>query len=323
MMDNPQFLKKQRVEINRLIDAAGDDPFVRVQFTDRLDEIDAQLATLSRDADLPLIPSEGVTLPRTAFFLRGEGVVGTAGINPTLAGRALIQYEKMYVEQAKHDERAAARIDGLQRRPRGSAAPALMLTGTPRGSFGFEFCAAGEEDAITELHAQSLANVADALAAIGSAGDDLESAIAHIPTAVVKPMRQFFKTLARNGAELRLAFPSGYSKRVSPLEIVDAASRLERDVRQNRVSIEGELRGVLLDSYKFDLRGNDGATITGTISDSLEDDDLTNLVGLIRQQCRFVLLETSVSKPGASAKKRFELLRAERSQALPNPVDPA
>lgn len=57
-----------------------------------------------------LLPKESVVLPRAAIFLRGGGVQDSAGIRPSLAGEALIQYEKMFTEQAIHDEREAAKF---------------------------------------------------------------------------------------------------------------------------------------------------------------------------------------------------------------------
>lgn len=43
-----------------------------------------------------------------AFFKRGSGVQGSEGISPSLAVEALVQYKKIYAEQAMHDERVTA-----------------------------------------------------------------------------------------------------------------------------------------------------------------------------------------------------------------------
>ena len=101
------------------------------------------------------------------------------GIHAALAGEALIQYERMFVEQALHDEREAARKAGRQRRRLGTAPPSLLLTGTPRGSFGLEFVAEPTEGGtLLNIHAQSLRNVAEALARVAeSTSESLEATV--------------------------------------------------------------------------------------------------------------------------------------------------
>lgn len=136
-MNKQTFLQIQTLELQHLLEAAGDDPILVPQLRERLEDAQTELEESRRQYGT-LIPNEPVALPRAAIFLKGDGVLDSEGIRPALAGEAMIQYEKMFTEQAMHDERDAARKDGRHRRKRGTPKPSLLFTGTPRGSFGLE-----------------------------------------------------------------------------------------------------------------------------------------------------------------------------------------
>src|SRR5215469_10118159 len=101
-MNNLTFLKVQALELRRLLESAGDDPIAVPQLRERLADAEKELqAALSQNGSL--FPRDIHELPRAALFLRG-GDVQEEGIRPSLAGEAMIQYEKMFIEQALHDE---------------------------------------------------------------------------------------------------------------------------------------------------------------------------------------------------------------------------
>ena len=191
-MNKETFLRIQTIELQSLLDQSGNDPIIGPQLRERLEEAQKEL---DAETHLPnsLLRKESFSLPRAAIFLRGGGVKGSQGIRPALAGEALIQYEKMFVAQAVHDERIAAKNSGRQRRPRGAETPGLLFTGTPRGSFGMEFVPQLSDDrSLLAVHAQSLVNVADALAkVVHSDSASLNRAVDEIPATVLKPLKQF------------------------------------------------------------------------------------------------------------------------------------
>ena len=199
-MNQKEFLQTQVVDLRRLAEDAADDPILSMQLQERLQDADSQLKAHTTDGTL--FPPETPQAPRAAIFLKGAAVHGQESIRAGLAGEALQHYERMFIAQAIHDEREAARTAGRQRRSRGAAVPALLLTGTPRGSFGLEFTPELQEDeSVPDVHRASLENVAEAiiLAAATETPEDLSE---QIPTAVIQPLTRLFQTLARYNAEL-------------------------------------------------------------------------------------------------------------------------
>ncbi|MBO0697670.1 MAG: hypothetical protein J2P46_04705 [Zavarzinella sp.] len=294
----------QVVELRQLLDKAQDDPVMGPQLRSRLE--DAERAVAEE------IAHPTTALPRTAIFMRGGGVVGSEGIRPTLAGEALIRYEKMFMEQALHDEREMAKNAGRSRRPRGSTAPGLLFTGTPRGSFGLEFVPQETENPVErEARARALTEVTEALVRVATRESSAhEEAVSHIPPSVLQPMKQFMKTLAQHSAELRLAFDDRPAESLSTAQIATAVERLEREVTQETVDLQGEFRGVTLVSGFFDFLTADGELITGTVSEDMTEEELTAILDLTNRRCKATFQKTTVRRVPNYEKMTFVLLGA-------------
>jgi hypothetical protein len=293
-MNEVTALQVRAVELRRLLDKSSDDPVLAPQLRDRLDEAERALEA-ARTPRGEMFPQEPPKPPRAAFFLRGREVHDSEGIRPSLAGEILIQYERMFTEQALHDERVAAKEAGRERRPRGAATPSLIFTGTPRGSFGMEFVPRSAEDFLVAVHAKSLSNVADALIRVAdSDSTSFKDVVGSIPARMLQPLKQFLKTLAQHEAELRFAFEDQPSRSLSVEQVRGAAELLERDVEQETITVTGVFRGATLDSGYFDLRTETGKTISGTVADHLTEEDLERFDELINKRCVAVIQETVV-----------------------------
>jgi hypothetical protein len=312
-MNDLTFLQIQTIELQRLLDESADNPILAPQLEERLNDTRAKLEAERRQPGT-ILPKEVPSLPRAAIFMRGEAVEGSLGIRPSLAAEALTQFEKMFREQAVHDEREAARTAGRQRRPRGASSPGLWFTGTPRGSFGLEFVPQiNEDDSLVAVHAESLENVATAISVVAdSSASSFDDAVKKIPPAVIPPLTQFLKALSLHGAELRLAFHNRPSRSLSASSIRAAADSLEKNVEQKTVTVEGTFRGITLDSGYFDLRVSDTETIKGSLADSLTEDEMEKLVELINHECTASLEKTTVRKIGGGETATYVLLTARR-----------
>ena len=321
-MNKLSFLQIQAIKLRELLQNAADNPILSPQLQERLDDIEEEIKTIERTENvgqIGLFSSDKPSLPRAAVFLRGGGVQGSEGIRPALAGESLIQYERMFIEQAMHDEREAARTVGRHRRPRGTPMPGLLFTGTPRGSFGLEFTPqqAGDEPTL-KVHEQSLRNVANALVSVGN-GDSasLESVVRQIPPRVLAPMKRFLKVLAQHGAELRLAFSDSQPVSLAIEKIKLASDLLERELQETEADINGTFRGVTRESGVFDLINESGVVITGTVADNLTEEDLERIDKLTNQSCVARIQQTIVSQVSGVAKSTYLLIDAHEPQDAP------
>ena len=311
-MNDQPFLQVQAIQLRQLLEDANDDLIIAPQLRERLNDVEAELRA-AQPQQGSFLPPENAILPRAAIFLRGGGVQGSQGIRPSLAGEALIQYERMFTEQALHDERDAARTAGRHRRPRGAETPTLLFTGTPRGSFGLEFVpqTAGDES-LRKVHAQSLHNVADAILRVaGAETSSLDDAIKSIPSRVLQPLKQFLRTLAQHRAELRLAFHDSPSQKLDADQIGKAADRLDRNVQQEAITVQGVFRGVTRESGIFDLLMSDNSVVTGVVVDDFTEEDLERIDLLTNQSCIAELQKTTVRTIVGAGTPTFVLIDAQ------------
>ncbi len=290
MMDKA-FARIQVAELTTLLEEVGDDPVMGPQFRERLEEAEQFL----RQAEELKSPPEHPPFPRTAMFLRGDGVQGTDGIRPGLAGEILIQYEKMFVEQALRSERAIAQDSGRSRRPKGATAPGLLFTGTPRGSFGLVFVPLAPADStLRDVYIQSLNSVTDSLIRVASGASAFVDATSDgIQSPVLRPMRQLLKTLAKYGTGLRMAFDDRPPQSVSSDQIAKAVEQLERDVSEEQIEVVGEFRGVTLLTGHFDFMTSDSKPISGIVTEQLALEGLDRIHALTNRPCKAVLWKTT------------------------------
>jgi hypothetical protein len=312
-MTDLSFWQNQVVRLGKLVDLAADDVFMRPVLETRLELAKKNLEDATRQKD-SLLPKAHTELPRAAMFISGRSVSESGGIPATLAGRALIDYEAMFVEQALHDERADAKTRGGQRRPKGAVRPTLLFTGTPRGSFGLEFVPQPAPDETNlPVHAATLGNVADSIIrVVENATNGLDDALQATPRGVIRPLQSLLKVLSTGGADLRLAFPDKPSKSLSADAIMLASQRLEKHVHVAETDVHGILRGITYESGHFDLKADSGITITGYVDEGLGEENLNQISSLTNTPCVAKLEVTTVTKITSEKSVRYVLLSAKK-----------
>jgi hypothetical protein len=308
-------LRLQLIQLQDLLREAGDDPLIAPQLEQRIAEAEAKLNQLTYKPGV-LFPDEP-PIPRAAIFLRGTAVFGEESIRAGFAGELLSSYERMYQEQAVHDERVAAQLQGRHRRPRNTPVPELRFTGTPRGSFGFEFSPhSPEHDKNLRLHAQSLTRVAETVVAITNPDHSTFAAsVSEVPRGMLGPLKGFLRSLSQNGAEIRFAFEDRQSQVIEYEQIATAVLRLEKEVAVGTEKIPGTFRGLTMDTGKFDFRTQTQQSISGAVAEELSDEDLVRIEKLINQACVATIETTTFSTKVGSDTMKYVLLDAEAADA--------
>ncbi len=316
-MNDQLFWRMQVIQLQKLLADAKDDPILAPQLRERLE--DAQEA-LNQAERIPgeLLPRELKPAPRVALFMRGSGVKGSEGIRPSLAGEALIQYEKIYAEQAMHDERVTARDAGRQRRRRGSPKPELLFTGTPRGSFGLEFIPQSIDDPEANAsHIQSLYNVADLLEKVSNESLNLEQRIKDVPPRILQNLKKFFKVLASHDTELRIAFEDRPARTIKSEQIHRASNLLEEELLQDEIDLIGVFRGLTRESLVFDFLDENSVLIKGTLDETLTEEDFDRIDALTNQKCTAKLQKSELRQVSGAPRITYVLIDAQPFDAPP------
>lgn len=306
LMDHISILQAESIELTRLLKLADGDPVIVPQLENRLREVKQRFDTPTDGILFPPEPSRA--LPRAAFFLSHES--DSVGIKPSVAGSVLVQYERMFIEQAMHEERMQAAEEGRQRRHRGLGEPVLALVGTPKGSFGFEFSPTSAQMALT--HEKALRQIAEAVRLISQPNSELPNVLQSLPSKVIRPLKQFIKTVSDANMSLRFAFADLPSFRIPSVDLADASRRLEREVQVEDKSFTGTLRGLPLDSGQFDFKTSLGQYISGMLSDALTEEDYDRLLPLINRDTIVDLQETTIIQVDGT-KTAYVLIDAHKS----------
>jgi hypothetical protein len=304
-MTDQTFNTIQAIELRQLLAKTQNNPVLATQLRRRLAAVEQAAAEDSQEGTF-----RATSIPRTAIFLRGGGVHESEGIRPNLAAEALIQYERMFIEQTLHYEREIAKEAGRSRRPKGSSTPGLLFTGTPRGSFGLEFVPlTPDDDALIPIQSQSLNTVSDSLTRITAIDpESTDDVIASIPSSVLKPMKLFMKALVKHGAELRLAFHDRDSVSFSPSQIAIAFDRLNQEVIEEQIVVPGTFRGITFHTGVFDLRTDSDDIISGSIAGELSENDMQRIHEFTNRPCQALLQKTTIQPVTGASRITYVLL---------------
>lgn len=291
-----EFAQRQVAAMDSFLSWAGDDPLMGPGLRSRREEFARQASELP-----PSLPT-----PRAVLFFTGDPVDGSQGIEVDFMTKVLDHFQQMVKTQyafAKHGN-----IGDRARQPGGSEAK-LMLTGTPRGSFGLELSQPHPHDLFSsEQLSKSLVQLTQLIKAAGEDDETFGVELDDVTPRVLQRLRRFFKILSDSKASLRLESGS-LSVKMDRERIQRAAERVAAvTTKPEKVELVGEFRGATLDTWRFDFRTDEGSIISGKLSTEIDETTAAEMNRLTTQRCRGRFERVQVIARGGILKERFELL---------------
>lgn len=276
-------LKVQLLDTERLIAAAEGHPLMTAALGERQRELQERIAAL------PLGGKEA----RTVLLFSGEPVQGSFGIDASFAGRVLEPFQSMVM--AHYADRWHG-VVGRRGRRTGEAQSRLLLTGLPRGSFGLELKRADNDELFEEDQlADTLAQVTRLVESAARSDEDFAVELNETAPRVVQNLRNFLETVAKGKAGLRLE-SGDFRCDLNPVQASEAFDRVSGTItKDEQVNIPGVLKGVLLESWKFDFLTDDGHRIGGKLDDNLTEQQVVELNRrFFNQPCVGAMLKSTV-----------------------------
>jgi hypothetical protein len=277
------FLRVQLLDTQRLLELSNQHPLMSVALKERERELKEKIAAL------PLGSKEA----RTVLFFSGEPVQGSFGIDASFAGRVLEPFQNMVM--ADFSDRWHG-VVGSRGRRFGEANSRLLLTALPRGSFGLELARAENGELFEEDQlADTLAHVTKLVESSARSDEDFAAELDETAPRVIQNLRQFLEVVAKGNAGLRLE-SGDYRCSMSPIEANEAFNRVAGTITSDEmIRMPGVLKGVLLESWKFDFVTVENHRIGGKIDENLTQDDVAALNReFFNEQCAATLLKTTV-----------------------------
>lgn len=277
------FLKVQLLETQKLLAMVGDHPVMSVAYAERERELKEQIAALA----------PGTKEARTILFFSGEPVQGSLGIDAGFAGRVLEPFQCMV--KADYADRWHGVVASRGRRF-GEAQSRLLLTGLPRGSFGLELTRADSDELFEDGQlADTLAHITRLVEAAARSDEDFAAELDETAPRVIQNLREFLEVIAKGHAGLRLE-SGDFRCTINPSQANEAYQRVAGTItRDEEVKIPGVLKGVLLESWKYDFVTEDRHSVGGKIDENLTEGEVAELSrNFFNEHCLATLSKTTV-----------------------------
>lgn len=286
--------------MDRFLSWAGDDPLMGPALKQRREDF------VQRAAEAPPPAPRG----RAVMFFTGDPVLGTQGVDAQFAAKIVEHFQQMVTTQyafSKH-----GRVSDRARQKSGQEAR-LLLTGTPRGSFGLELTAPPSGDMIRAVQlSDTLVVLNSAIKAAAEDDEAFASAVEGVAPRVFPRMKRFFKTLADYKAGLRMQSGS-LEFRLPTDKLLSAADRVASVTSQREeVLLVGTFRGVTLDTGRFDFAPDEGALITGHTAETVDEETAESFMKFFNKHCGAKLLKITVETRGKK-REQFELMALEEA----------
>lgn len=277
------FLKTQLIESKELLAGVEDHPLMANAFQERVEELEEEIA------ELPIGQKE----PRTVLFFSGDPVQGSIGIDASFAARVLGPFQNIVATEHAHRWHG---IVGSRGRRVGEAESRLMITGLPRGSFGFELTKADNDELFEEDQlAETLAHVTRLLESASRSDEDFAGELDEASPRSIPSLKDFLSVVSQGKAGLSVE--SGDLRcSLSPNQAVEAFERVSGTVTNDETIEEiGTFNGVLLDSWKFDFATQDGRKISGKLADEITEEGAVEIGrDFLKKKCVATFEKTTV-----------------------------
>lgn len=287
-------LRVRILETERLLEGVSDHPIMSFSFKQKLDSLKKELE------NLPLNPKE----PTITLLFSGRPVFGSVGIDASFLSRAILPFQKMV--EADLAQRSHG-IVGKRGTIRSADKANLFLTALPRGSFGVELSKI--DDSIEEGPlADSLAHVSQLIDSSAKSDEDFAVALGDASPRTINGLRQFLKIVSDDDAGVTIE--SGGIRTTLEVDSVKTAYErvAEATTSQADVEIRGILKGILLESWRFDFVDLNQHTITGPIDPSLSEERVIEyMASSFNKECIAVFQKTSVYLKNGRIKETFLL----------------
>lgn len=257
-----QRIKSQILDTERMLKLVGEHPTMSDSLKDKLNSLKNRLANFPKD----------LIEPKIRLLFSGDAVKGSIGIKSKFVSKTMKPIQELIKTQT-----ALVRFGAVGNRgqAKNSANSELYLTALPTGSFGVELSQLEHNDLFDEEDvSKAIKEVVKLIEASTESDEEFEKAIENTPKRNLANLKAFLKTVSDANSILKLETGS-FGVSISEAEIKEGYERVNAtDNQEEEIFIDGLLRGILLDSGKFEIVTKDGQSINGIINPDISEEQL-------------------------------------------------
>lgn len=280
---NREYITVQLLETQRMLNMAGGHPLMSISLKQKEQYLIQQLEK---------IPVDKKDTKVTLLF-NGNPVRGSWGIDAAFIGKITVPFQQMVTADFAHSIDGKVGKRGQLKNENQSR---LFLTALPRGSFGIEL-SKQESDSVIENDqlSDSLSHITRLVDATARSDEDFAAELDGTSPRTIQNLKDFLKIISDEQAGVTIE-SGGIWCDLTPASVKRAAERAGSTVTtENIKTIQGTFKGILLESWRFDFRDNNGNTITGDISGHVSERQANEYMSkYFNKECSAVLKEGKV-----------------------------
>jgi hypothetical protein len=263
------------------------DVFAELQYKDKIKDIKHRITELNE----VFSPKASV-----ALFFGGEPVIGSKGIEASFAGSALESFQGLI------NKLFASKVNGglnLKGKIPLTSNSNLMITHVAKGSFGFILDELTDQDQIMDTQLKDVVFSATDLIEKSSLPNSLafEEIVESLDSRILKSLREFFVTLDKNKASVRLVndlhefsldFDSIHRGRLRTEATI---------INEEEIYMDVIINGLLPETCKFEATTDDGVLIYGSVLKSVVEQykKIANSTDVIDKKWKVKMIEKKIT----------------------------
>ena len=261
-----EYLKIQLLETQRMLQLVGDHPLMSVSLKQKEKDLMAQLEKI------PIDQKDS----KVVLLFSGNPVKGSLGIDASFAGKVVIPFQSMVSSEFAH--RVHGKV-GKRGQMNSKNESKLFLTALPRGSFGIELSKLENDDLFEEnLMSDSLSYITKLVESSSKSDEDFAAELEGATPRTIQSLKDFFKVVSDDQAGVSIE-SGGIRCELSTGDVKSAFDRVSGTITtEGEIIIRGVLKGILLESWKFDFLDENGNTITGRIDENQTEDQVSSYI---------------------------------------------
>lgn len=288
-----KFLQSQISETEYLLSLVKDDILMSFSLNQKIQELRHDLMNLP----------ESFNEAKVKLLFSGKAVKGSKGIKTNFITKTLRPFQELVKTQSALVRHGKVGKRGKQK---SSINSDLYLTALPRGSFGVELSQIESDDLFSEEEvATAISQIMDLVQAATKDDSSFEEVIEKTPLRNLNNLRSFLKNIDDEHSILKME--SGTKEiNISQEEIHKGYERVNGAIKEDfQIFIDGYLKGIFLESSKFEFTDIDGFKFTGLISPKISEEKIQTY---FNEFCRAHLLKSNTRFNSGREKTIYELL---------------
>lgn len=290
-------IKAQILDTERMLKLVDEHPIMSDSLKDKLNSLKERLLNFPKD----------LIEPKIRLLFSGNAVKGSIGIKSRFVSKTMKPIQELIKTQT-----ALVRFGGVGNRgqAKNSANSELYLTALPTGSFGVELSQLEHNDLFDEEDvSNAIKQVVELIEASTESDEEFEKAIENTPKRNLANLKSFLKTISDANSILKLETGS-FGVSISENEVKEGFERVNATTNQeDEIFINGILRGILLDSGKFEIMTLESNLINGIINPEITEEQLIEYDrNFLNKECRIHLMIHKTTFITGREKTSYELI---------------